>query len=104
MSDMSPTLPTARGPLTSELFAHWLDGRSLALPLRAAGDPLVDDDLHLALWCCHNLHYRGFDAVPDELEWDPETVAFRVGLERWFEEALRDEHHHDSLPGDAEIA
>jgi hypothetical protein len=101
---MPPTLPTPRGPLTSALFDHLTTGAHLALPAALGVDPLVDDDVHLALWCCHNLHYRGFEGVPEDLEWDPETVAFRAGLERWFEDALRDEHREDSLPTDAEIA
>ena len=48
-----------------------------------------DDDLHLALYLCYELHYRGLAGVPEEREWDPGTLAFRRELERSFEGALR---------------
>ena len=67
-------------------------------------DPLTDDDLHLALWCCYALHYRGFDGLADELEWDPVTLAFRGELERCFEAALRVEHASDPQPTDVRTA
>ena len=47
-------------------------------------DPLAalhDDDLQLALWCCYELHYRGFDGVDPDLEWDPEVLRTRRQLE-----------------------
>ncbi|MEO7556871.1 MAG: iron-containing redox enzyme family protein, partial [Acidimicrobiales bacterium] len=54
-----------------------------------AGDPLDDDDLHLALYVCYELHYRGWDGVDAEWEWDPGLLALRAGLERGFLAALR---------------
>jgi hypothetical protein len=60
-------------------------------PVRIADDPLVGDDLHLALYCCYELHYRGFDGVDPDWEWDPALLAFRRELERTFEAALRGE-------------
>lgn len=62
---------------------------------------MVDDDLHLALWCSYELHYDGFQGVDDMLEWDPAAIAFRRGLEARFEGALRDEHRPDAWPEDA---
>jgi hypothetical protein len=60
-------------------------------PVRA--DPAVadpyGDDLQLALYCCYELHYRGFAAVPDDREWEPGLLALRRELERVFERALR---------------
>lgn len=41
-----------------------------------------DHDLQLALWCCYELHYRGFDDVGEEWEWSPEIIRFRGLLER----------------------
>jgi hypothetical protein len=66
-----------------------LVGRDVALdaPI-AVGDALGDDDLHLALYCCYELHYRGFDVVDDRLEWDPRLLTFRRRLEDVFESAL----------------
>jgi hypothetical protein len=101
---MSPNLPTPRGPLTSALIGHLTDGEPLGEPDLLGVDPLVDDDLHLALWCCYELHYHGFDGVPDGAEWDPAVLAFRTVLEAAFEAALRDEHRADSLPADPSLA
>jgi hypothetical protein len=54
------------------------------LPAAAAGPSWHDDDLQLALWCCYELHYRGFDEVSDEWEWHPLILGFRDRLEqRW---------------------
>jgi hypothetical protein len=44
-------------------------------------DPVVDDDLQLALWVCYELHYQGFDGVTDDYEWHPDVLAFRSRLE-----------------------
>jgi hypothetical protein len=49
-----------------------------------------DDDLQLALWCCYELHYRGFGDVSEEWEWHPLILGFRGELERRWYTALRD--------------
>ena len=67
-------------------------------------DPLVDGDLHLALWCCYQLHFTGFDDLAFDPEWDPATIAFRRQLEHAFETGLRDEHRADSVPSDPVVA
>jgi hypothetical protein len=84
-------LPTARGPLSAWLAAT-LQSDPARLP--TATKPLPppglwldspagkDDDLQLALWCCYELYYRGFDDVDDEWEWHPAIVSFRQSLER----------------------
>lgn len=48
-----------------------------------------DRDFQLALWCCYELHYRGFDDVDDQAEWDLEVLRFRAGLERRWSMWLR---------------
>jgi hypothetical protein len=48
-----------------------------------------DDDLQLALWCCYELHYRGFDDVDEAWQWHPAVTAFRGALERRWVAALR---------------
>ncbi|HVF09049.1 MAG TPA: iron-containing redox enzyme family protein [Actinomycetota bacterium] len=58
-------------------------------PPVAVGDPLADDDLHLALYLCYELHYRSLDGVADSMEWDPALLSFRRGLETAFERGLR---------------
>jgi len=102
---MQPRLPTRRGPLSDALFQHWTEGEPLdsCRPSNRI-DPLTDDDLHLALWSCYELHYRGFEDIDDRFEWDLETIAFRTGLERAFEDALRDEHRADAVPTDPVVA
>ena len=101
---MRPTLPTPRGPLSSALLAHLTDGEPLAVPSLRSVDPLADDDFHLALWCCYELHHHGFEGVDDDLEWDPEVLGFRRVLESVFEGALRAEHQPSAVPSDPQIA
>ncbi|KAA6210942.1 iron-containing redox enzyme family protein [Streptomyces filamentosus] len=87
----APVLPPARGEI-SAAFAGRLRGRPGALPGPrevAAADP-YGEDVQLALHLCYELHYRGFDGVPDDAEWDPELLRGRALLEERFEEALRD--------------
>lgn len=92
--------PTPRGPL-SEAVIGALTGKA-PLDVAAAtsdvrrtstvgneADVLADDDLQLALWTCYELHYRGFEGVDADWEWDPELLAVRRELEAVFEADLR---------------
>ena len=87
------TLPTPRGATTEALLAalraapHQLP----PIPLPAGPDPLADEDLQLALYCCYELHYRGLPGVDERWEWSPSLLALRAALEARFEAALRDE-------------
>jgi hypothetical protein len=84
-----PPLPSPRGPL-SEAVLGALGGMTpanLPDPVLPA-DPLADDDLQLALYCCYELHYASFAGVDPRWEWDPELLRFRSRLERAFESAL----------------
>jgi hypothetical protein len=101
---MAPTLPRPRGPLSAALFDHWTQDRPIGSARTTGRDPLVDEDLHLALWACYQLHYDGFEGVDERREWDPMTLAFRRVLERAFEGALRTEHHPAELPADPVLA
>lgn len=51
-------------------------------------DGLADDDLHLALYVCYELHYRSFAGVDERWEWEASLLAFRRRLEDRFEAAL----------------
>jgi hypothetical protein len=73
-------LGTTPGSLASE--------EAMGLDLGHVEDPLADDDLHLALYCCYELHYRGFEEVDERWEWDPALLALRARLEGMFEGAL----------------
>jgi hypothetical protein len=82
-------LPDGRGPL-SDTALTLLRGGSAVLPQDFDQQVLDDSDFQLALWCCYELHYRGFDGVADEREWDPRVLEFRALLEARFLSALRD--------------
>lgn len=82
-------LPSPRGPISEYLLEHLRWGpHPLEPPAAVAGDCLVDDDLHLALYTCYELHYRGFEEVLDGWEWEPSLLAFRAQLETGFVGAL----------------
>jgi hypothetical protein len=83
-------LPAPLGALTEALFAALTTapGSLPTIDVAAPGDPLADDDLHLALYVLYELHYRGFDGVDDRWEWDPAALALRAGLEGAFEAGL----------------
>jgi hypothetical protein len=98
------SLPEPRGPVTEALFAalsrpvHPLDPPPLP---DAIGDPLTDDDLQLALYCCYELHYRGLPGVDEEWEWEPSLLALRRDLEAIFQtglEALSGPPSSDPVP------
>jgi hypothetical protein len=84
-------LPEPVGPLTGTLFAA-LRGDPAegieATPAPSGEDPLVDLDLQLALYCCYELHYAGFEGVDERWEWSPGLLAFRAALEAPFEAAV----------------
>jgi hypothetical protein len=78
-------LPAPRGSLSELLLAHLID------PVHVLGvppDPDDDEDLHLALYLCYELHYRGLPRVDDRWEWEPSLLALRAGLEERFEAEL----------------
>src|SRR4051812_10456207 len=85
-----PTLPRPRGPITDALFAALRRPPHALQPLPAPDSDRVeaDEDLQLALYCCYELHYRGFDEVDERWEWAPGLLAARAALEAPFEAAL----------------
>jgi hypothetical protein len=84
---LAPPLPTAKGPLSAAVL-RLLHGGD-------AGDAPVSDadpyglDLHLALYTCYELHYRGFAGVDADWEWDPRLLELRAQLEDVFVTAVR---------------
>jgi hypothetical protein len=80
-------LPQPRGPVSEALFA------GLRKPPHTLARPCGEidaEDLQVALYCCYELHYRGFDGVDDTWEWEPSLLAVRADLERRFEAELRE--------------
>ena len=80
----SADLPTPRGPITRWLFTHLRGGAAGPRPAVTAADGGTDDDVQLALYCCYELHYRGFRGLDPELEWDLDVLALRADLEACF--------------------
>ncbi|WP_433274731.1 iron-containing redox enzyme family protein [Actinosynnema sp. CS-041913] len=96
----SAVLPTPRGPVSDAVVeALRSDPPPVGLPLDAArdADP-YGEDLQLALHVCYELHYRGFEGVSADWEWEPELLRLRAVLERVFRDAL-----HADLPGRLDI-
>ena len=85
-------LPQPRGPLSAYLLErlrwqpHALTDAPHVGP--TVDDPLVDDDLHLALYLCYELHYRGWMGVQEGWEWEPTLLELRRDLEQCFLDAL----------------
>ncbi|MGY4743025.1 iron-containing redox enzyme family protein [Streptomyces sp. ATMOS53] len=91
-----PPLPEPRGPLSAAVTAL-LRGPAPGSPPSPAQSPLSSpadspvygDDLQLALYVLYELHYQGFQDVPDSLEWDSALLACRAAIEERFLAALR---------------
>jgi hypothetical protein len=83
-------VPQPRGPLTEELFSAFRLGSDDFYAVLAVAPTATGEDAALALWALHQLHYTGFDGVPDELEWDPQLIRVRGLLERDLEARLRE--------------
>jgi hypothetical protein len=86
-----PPLPRPRGPISESLIETLLirePGSFVPTPM-STGDPLDDDDLHLSLYVCFELVYRGFRGVDPAWEWDPGLLELRAHLEHRFLEELR---------------
>jgi hypothetical protein len=73
-------------------------GDKLADLVLTVADPLADDDLHLSLYVCYELHYRSFADVDDDWEWSPVLLDARGVLERAFLHALDEAVGQFELP------
>jgi pyrroloquinoline quinone (PQQ) biosynthesis protein C len=83
-------LPRERGPISRHVIHALADGDGQAWPpALGAGEVIGDPDVQLALWMIYELHYRGFDGVPDDREWDLGLITLRKTIERRFELELR---------------
>jgi hypothetical protein len=84
--ELHVALPEPRGTLSTWVLSRLRGGRSrLRLPTRL----VVDDDLHLALYLCYELHYGGLPLAVD-MEWDPDLIAARRRFETALITSLRD--------------
>jgi pyrroloquinoline quinone (PQQ) biosynthesis protein C len=83
-------LPSERGPVSRHVIQTLSrpDEHASVIALGLGG--IIDDaDVQLALWTIYELHYRGFDGVPADREWDPGLLELRRAIERRFELELR---------------
>jgi len=80
-------LPTPRGPISAALLEALVEAPGALGPLDVPrpDDPLADEDLHLALYLCYELHYRGLPGVDERWEWNPGLLGVRAALEERFE-------------------
>lgn len=78
----------ARGPWSALVLALMAGDKPVTDRPPHPRDPLADDDLHLALYLCYELHYRGVLGVAETMEWDPGVLTVRRELETAFEGAL----------------
>jgi hypothetical protein len=90
-------LPEPRGPLSEALFRDLAGGTLSPATIEAgarAGNghasALTDEDLQISLAVCYELHYRGFEGVSEDWEWDPALIGLRSDLERRHLAALRE--------------
>ena len=105
-------LPSARGPVSAhvlETLSGTEDGSARPADSNVARGPdvLADEDVQLALWVLYELHYRGFEGVDDDCEWDPGLLELRRRLEGPFEAELRrrtSAHVRDAMSGDGDVA
>lgn len=102
MQSGDPQLPAPRGPISALLLSLLTGppGGEFSVPVETAQNPLHDDDLHLALYVCYELHYRSFEGVDPLWEWDPVLLKARGQLEDIFERALRGAIDVDLVPAD----
>lgn len=105
-------LPRERGPLSRRVLQTLRSGSGHPRPATAFTElalgpdsVLTDEDAQLALWTLYELHYRGFEDVPDDLEWDPTVLRLRRTLERRLERELREAvaPRLRAVPGEAPV-
>ncbi|MDC0769512.1 iron-containing redox enzyme family protein [Streptomyces sp. HD] len=86
-----PPLPEPRGALSTAVTALLRQRSAPVNPPSPARCSPYGEDLHLALYVLYELHYQGFEGVPDELEWDSGLLALRSAIEDHFLGALRED-------------
>jgi len=96
----APPLPRPCGPLSEAVVEALATGRTDGLPEVPDGVEALGRDLQLTLYTLYELHYRGFEGVDPDAEWDPQLLRLRRDLERVFLRYLRDAVE----PGDDPVA
>ncbi|MFE2583171.1 iron-containing redox enzyme family protein [Streptomyces sp. NPDC059378] len=91
-ADCGSCLVGARGELSFAVIEALRSNRSPAYGIGTVqeADPW-GEDLQLALYLLYELHYRGFEGVPDAREWDPDLLRLRQAMEARFLRVLNTE-------------
>lgn len=92
-------LPKSRGTLSAAVFTALQSGATANL----GTEPESEEDAQVALWTLYELHYRGFDEVDPDLEWDPDLLRVRRSLEHAFEAELHRRWEESPLRADPEL-
>jgi hypothetical protein len=99
-------LPNERGPVSRHVIQALAHGADPAPPVSLGAGALLDDgDVQLALWTIYELHYRGFDGVAPDREWDVGLLTLRRAIEARLEQELRAATSGllEALPRDGDI-
>ena len=90
---VEPQLPAAHGPLSMAVRCSLTEPAPRDQLTRIGASVRDSDpyglDLHLALYICYELHYRGFAGVDPTWEWNPGLLHLRGKLERTFLAGVR---------------
>jgi len=84
-----PPLPEPRGPLSAAVLALLRGSAPVGTGPPPAHCTPYGEDLQLALYVLYELHYEGFQGVPEGLEWDSGLLACRAEIEDRFLGSLR---------------
>jgi hypothetical protein len=90
-TSLEPAPPDAKGPLSAAILELLAGRRATAAEFPVSDSDPYGLDLHLALYVCYELAYRGFAAVDPEWEWNPDLLRLRALLERHFITAVQTE-------------
>ncbi|WP_072805968.1 iron-containing redox enzyme family protein [Rhodococcoides yunnanense] len=95
-------LPASCGPVSAAVIDALAGDPSTAtvLPAVPGGVDPLGADVQLALYICYELHYRGFEDVDDEWEWNVDLLGLRAVLEHRFLARVRESVE----PGDDAVA
>jgi pyrroloquinoline quinone (PQQ) biosynthesis protein C len=84
-------LPHERGPVSRHVVQTLTSGHDQGAPVALGPEEVLgDEDVQLALWMIYELHYRGFEGVSPDREWDVGLLTLRRSIERRLEPELRD--------------
>ena len=87
-------LPRPRGPVSGHVIESLLRESSSTTVVALGPDSVASDpDVQLALWVLYELHYRGFEDVAGDREWDTRLIELRRTIEARFERELREAVH-----------